>query len=430
MPHANGERSIQFPKTNAWSQSIPWTATGPTPQQKRGSGANVDSSNKPARPHALRGPTHGRALSVFKSPTINQFDVEILADVPEAGIAGSALILGRASGPIIDELGGVPAGASGSPVFVNDRLIGAIALTFGDPTLVGITPIGEMRKLAEGQVSSLGAKSASSSTSTSATKPISLPVAVGFRTSASLRRLEEHYRLRFNPSHGLAKGDDFVRASSALAPGSAVGAALLSGDLRLGFIGTTTEIEEDQLLAFGHPLLFTGPTQLALTKATILVTGREGPRSSSEKIGDFGETIGTVLQDRSAGIFARIGPQPELIPLQLCVTDKDRSVTERMSVKAAPLAGELSFLTFAATVEALTRAMDRVGQGTAAWTWRITVAQVGQPVELETCAFNRLNIADVVASSIFPLLDPLLERGLDVREIRLTASVEMERTLN
>ncbi len=422
MPPTFADTSAQIHTVNAWSRPIPWSAATSTPGRTKRDATNVDSEHRAEIPRPLQPTTKARALSVFQGPSITEFDVEILGTSAEGGI------LGRASGPIIDELGGVPSGASGSPVFLDGRLIGAIALTFGDPTLVGITPIAEMRSLARESISPLNKEPGVSKTP-SATNSCSLLAAVGFRASASLHRLEEHFRSRLVASPAPTHRTESAHTAAALEPGSAVGAALITGDLRLGFIGTATEIQGDRLLAFGHPLLFTGPTQLALTRAFIFVTGRESSRSPSEKLGDFGDTIGTVVQDRSAGILARIGTRPRLIPFKLSVTDKDRSVTEKLSVHAAPLPSELSFLMYATTVEAFTRAMDRLGQGTATWKWSISVAHQEEPIVQEARAFDLINIADVAASSIFPLLDPLLEEGFDVQEVCLSASVEMRRTV-
>lgn len=365
-----------------------------------------------------RGRRRGFALSVFRSPRISRFDVELLGDLPDGGLAGTNLLVARAFGPIIDKIGGVPFGASGSPVYVKNVLIGAISSVLSsDFKHVGITPIGDMVRMQREPY--LCSTAISRRATTSASHHV-LPVGAGFRSM----RAAEQIRRRFGKDAYInPHGTSLRRQSAALQAGSPVGVALLTGDLQLGFVGTTTTVEQSRVLAFGHPLLFAGPVRMPLTQASIIATGGG---TFPAKIGLLGETIGTVLQDRAAGVFGVLSEAPEnLVDLDMQVQDGDRVVTEHTKARAVPIPAELPFLVFVTALETIIRAMNRVGSGYGSWMWRVHFTE-DEPLEMSEEVFSPTDIAFAIAVSVFPLIEEALAEGRHITGVELDANVRMK----
>lgn len=364
---------------------------------------------------------NGYALTVFKSPNIRRFRVRLSSDYPQGGAAGTDLILARASGAVVDETGGVPYGASGSPVYINDKVIGAISqFVGGDARLVGITPISAMKSL---EVEPL---------LWDTFPPVQVPTlrhypllfaSSGFRTAKVTGELEQHFDTRVMLQRPAMEQGRHV---ATLEPGGPIGVALMTGDLELGFVGTVTTVEDGKVLAFGHPLLFVGPTEIPMTTAVILDTAR-GVFPS--KIGILGETIGTVFQDRAAGVFGRLGLMPrQLVTMRFNVTDTDRGQAEIVNTQTVHIPTELPFLAYIAATETVVRAMNRVGQGTAQWKWTVKIAGEEQ-VELNDEEFSPVDIANSIASSVFPLLEEPLAMGMKIEAVELNAVVTIADTL-
>lgn len=362
----------------------------------------------------------GYALTVFRSPRIRRFDVHLIGDLPDAGTAGNRLILARASGHFIDQIGGVPAGASGSPVFIDDRLIGAISAVFApDYTLVGITPIEEMMAIL-----SLPATKAGAARPLVSQGP-TIPVATGFSSPRALAELRKRmaqdlWVLPGSPAR-MSIGTFNTVPTGTVQPGSPLGVAILFGDISLGTIGTTTFVEDDVVLGFGHPAFFLGPVDQVLTAPIILDVGRG---QIPFKVGDLGQAIGTVVQDRSAGIKGRLNRRPRMVALEFHIidTDLDREVT--IKTQATPAPSWLPFLTFLATLESFQRAMDRTGGGTASWDWTIKVENQ-QDVNVYGSSHDAFDIAGLVATAVDEPLTQLLESGAQILSIRLHSQVQL-----
>jgi len=358
----------------------------------------------------------GYALTIFRGNEIRRFPVRLVSSLPSSGVAGLDLILARASGDLIDFYGGVPYGSSGSPVYIGGKLIGAISATFyPDSRLIGITPVTAMLSIAgePDMVKSTG------NIGSIVPSPARVTVA-GLTSGRAFDEISDRFG---RPLPGRSASPVTNSATPRLQAGSAVGAALLMGDIKLGFIGTAAIVDTDQVYAFGHPLLFSGPTSLPLTAAQIADTARG---ASPDKIGTLGEVIGVVLQDRAAGIYARLGQPAATVPLRLGIRDEDRNRVERLQVQAAPLPSELPFLVYIAALEGLQRAMNRVGAGSAVWDWTIQVAGQ-QPTLVSGGTYDPYDIAGAVAASVLPTLEQMLQSGDVIQNVELTASVTMRR---
>ncbi len=122
-------------------------------------------------------------------------------------------------------------------------------------------------------------------------------------------------------------------AADTLAPGDAVGVALLTGDFELGATGTVTHVDGDRVYAFGHPLYNLGPTEFPMTKAEVQVVLPS--LMSSSKLASFGEVVGTVQQDRATAIAGRLGAGPSLIPVSITL-NSDRGPSPLVQLRRRP----------------------------------------------------------------------------------------------
>lgn len=355
------------------------------------------------------------ALSVFRSPRLTKFPLRLLGTLPQANTAGNNLILARAYGRIVGKLGGVPSGTSGSPVYQGKRLIGAISSVFApDFTLVGITPIKAMLELTQEPATTAAIVDAGHFTSTQR-----FLVTKGVTSDTALRRIER----RYGSTHSVLGNSDAGQISSrAVVNGASIGAALLTGDIQLGFIGTATLVRGSQVLAFGHPLLFSGPTNIPLTTAPILTATRG---DYLYKVGNLGHVIGTITQDRAAGILAYLGQKPNMVNLRFSVRDEDRHKETKVDCQAASIGSELPFLTFNAAIESMQRAMNRVGPGSAEWQWQVNFADSTEPLMITNRQYEPFDIGFTVAADGENIVSQALEQGAPLTSVELTATVRM-----
>ncbi|HBK86069.1 MAG TPA: hypothetical protein DDZ53_08595, partial [Firmicutes bacterium] len=159
--------------------------------------------------------------------------------------------------------------------------------------------------------------------------------------SKALAALEKHYgKTQYITNQAITTDQAGV---TEIKNGDSIGAALMTGDIQLGYIGTATLVQGKELFAFGHPLLFAGATNIPLTTAPIITTTRG---DYPQKIGSLGHTIGTIIQDRSAGILALLGNTPKLVHMKFTIQDTDRQQTTTVITQAASINSELPFLTF------------------------------------------------------------------------------------
>lgn len=317
------------------------------------------AANVPLMPvRDLRPGMQGVGKTVISGDTIEEFNVEIL------GVSGSEAtgysIFVRLYGDLIEKTGGVAQGMSGSPVYVDGRLVGAVAFgrTFNDPHYCFLTPIGSMLPLLD--------------------KPRPLPagwlpkgtslLAGGF-TDYGLAYLQE--KLKPLGLEAVGSGGTGAVGSGALQPGSAVGASLLQGDLTLGAMGTVTWTDDaGRVLAFGHPFMQRGDSNFFMNKVWVL--GVVPNMQSSYKVGNMGEAVGSFTQDRASGIGGKQGVQPRTIPLFVTVNDSSRGQGSSIRVRLVEDEMLVPTIVDAAVINTLSKAADRNGGGTARLHFTIT----------------------------------------------------------
>lgn len=291
----------------------------------------------------------GKGRTVFAGNKVEEFDVEILGVLANTGPKRNAIIA-RLSGRNLEQTG-VLQGMSGSPVYIDGKIIGAVAFSFSfaKEPIAGITPIGEMLAIA----------------GDSSGKPGPGTARLPFSGRVSLRDLFEAHRDYFSPpapfeADGRTSAalpvpllfsgfsprllDEIrpyfaglgfsVRAASGPGAGQRTGIALdtdlnvkegdplavqlVSGDLDVSAIGTATYVDGARVYAFGHPLYNLGPVEYGMAKADIITV--VPAYNSSFKLGSVGSLIGAVVQDRTSGAYGEIGRVPKTVPLNITLT--------------------------------------------------------------------------------------------------------------
>ena len=278
---------------------------------------------------------HGVAYTVFEGVKPESMDVDILGVLRNVNGPRGDLILVRLKGSK-PEYTGVVAGMSGSPVYVDGKLVGAIAFRIGEfskEPIAGVTPIQQMLEINALDASPAGNNPPSASDPAAASKKVSGPGAPGLESYAKLLApidaplvfngfSEEAVRL-FAPGFAAAGVVPVMGAGSAsnerqpepLEAGSAVSAVLVRGDMDIAATCTVTYVDAQRLLACGHPLLQFGQVSIPMNKAQVLTT--LASPANAFKIVNTTETVGSFVQDRHSGILGRFDRQPEMIPVTL-----------------------------------------------------------------------------------------------------------------
>ena len=303
----------------------------------------------------------GVGRTVFKGTAVEEFRADILGVVrANVGPQRDLIIATLSGGPLART--GVIAGMSGSPVYIDGRLIGAVSYALGSfatEPIAGITPIGEMVEATTRGAAAPGPRIAPvpigadvaalasafadalrpgrafvplawpagphaipfAAGEAGALRPIALPLTIGGLSGpAAARALSSFDGAGFvlSPPGSRRFPQDAPATSEPLRPGDPVGVALITGDLQFGATGTVTDVDGTRVLAFGHPLYNLGPASFAMTRAyvhTVLPS-----LNSSMKLASLGEVVGAMVQDRSTAIAGTFGARPRTIAMTVSLT--------------------------------------------------------------------------------------------------------------
>jgi len=280
----------------------------------------------------------GVAYTVFQGTKPEPMDVEVLGVLKNANGPKGDIILVRLGGAKA-EYTGVVAGMSGSPVYFDGKLAGAVAFRIGEfskEPIAGVTPISEMLEISAldrtptntpveaksipgltAKTSGPGLPSATAQNFANYLKPIDTPLVFsGFSEDAVQRFAPQFAAEGIVPVMGVGSASD-TKQPDPIEPGSAVSAILVRGDMDIAATCTVTYIDPQHLLACGHPLLQFGMINLPMTKAEVLAT-LPSPLNAF-KIVNATETVGSFVQDRHTGILGEFGRKPEMIPVTLTI---------------------------------------------------------------------------------------------------------------
>jgi hypothetical protein len=260
----------------------------------------------------------GVAYTVFEGVNPEPMQVEILGVLKEALGPGQDMILARLHGDK-PEYTGVVAGMSGSPVYIEGRLVGALSYRIGQfskEPIAGITPIESMLQVRDDD-GAMGMKLARVSSEIEGQpemRAMETPLVFGGFSEETVERFGDRFRaMGLTPVVGLGGADSAAVQPEPLVPGSAVSAVLVRGDLSMAGTCTVTYLDPKRLLACGHPITQYGPVDMPMTKAMVLAT-LASPLNAF-KIINTTETVGAFTEDRASAIMGRFGVEARMIPV-------------------------------------------------------------------------------------------------------------------
>ena len=420
----------------------------------------------------------GVGRTVFQGTELQDFKVQILGVLRNVQGPKRDLILARLEGGPLAQTG-VAQGMSGSPVYIDGRLIGAVSYSIGafsKEPIAGITPIAEMKDAtamprrvppsqarlelpvtAEGLTAALSA--VSNRLAPFARRPedvqvIGMPSAAGSQLGAMLRPISTPLLLAgfepevadfisgpfrsvgFTPMVGGASDRATAPApAEPLKEGDAIGVALVTGDLEMGATGTVTHIDGDRVYAFGHPLYNLGPAAFPLTRAHVYTMLPS--LMASFKISSMGDTIGTMHQDRATAISGTLGKGPELVPVKVTLQSERGAIAGAPRVLQYQVVNDQLFtplLTYVALFNTLTAYERQFGAATVSVKSRAKLKGHGE-LALEDVFAGESPLLGASAAVAGPLamvltndIEPVALEGLDVTitttESPRTASIE------
>jgi len=384
----------------------------------------------------------GIGKTIVAGDVITEFAVEILGVIDQPGDL-SDFIAVRVSGIAIGQSGGIAQGMSGSPVYVDGKIIGAVSRAASwskDLTPIGlVTPIEPMLAVLDSSrtgafaqaneyailhdVELVETTTAPSETQLAAAPeavfgyPVHAPIVTRGLSDRAQRTLMDGYLpqsselltidevlptsldpgarglasfgLSMIPTAGTGTGGGIDPAS--LEPGSSIGVALATGDISIGALGTLTYRDGDELIGFGHRFIFNGPSVFPMTTVSIIDTMKA--YDASFKLGSIGDVIGTISEDRIAAIGGTIGSPPRGINLDLDVKDLDSPRAQSFAVELVDEPRLMPELLLSTGFEAIDSTLDRIGQGTVIVEYEIDGAGMPTPLKRRDTFFSSVDIA-------------------------------------
>lgn len=400
----------------------------------------------------LRPGMKGTARTVFSGSDTEEFGVEILGVLPGFPGPRQSAIIAKLSGPNIARTS-VFAGMSGSPVYIDGKIVGAVAFSFpfSKEPIAGITPIKQMidlfnkgtenpnnkpkdpRPVSFAQLASVDWKPELPKPAFSGA-PLVAPVSAGsplmpylgqqmvpIATPLVFGGISQESLSMFAPqlmANGLlpVSGAGGSAAITPLAevnentfpPGSSISVQLVRGDYSLAAAGTVTMRDGDRIYAFGHPFLSLGASDMPMTEASVVTVIPNA--ANSFKLAVPGRMVGSISQDRSSGIFGLLRQAPKMIPVKVNLhTSRDRTETFTYEVcNDSFLTPLLLNITVFNTITSSERAL---GESTITVEGEIRV-KGHDPIKIDR-RFSTSNAPIMAAGSVAAPVSSLLTSGFD-----------------
>ncbi|HYV04673.1 MAG TPA: SpoIVB peptidase S55 domain-containing protein, partial [Blastocatellia bacterium] len=299
----------------------------------------------------------GYGMSVFQGTAPERFEVEVLGTLEGVPNPKQAIVIARLSGALVERTG-VFAGMSGSPVYIDGKLVGAVAYAFpfAKEPIAGITPIKNMIGIFEqggdetprsGQrvsfrtlIGGTGAPDSAPSTTAAAGQartvsggemtpyvgqtivPIATPVTFSGISQTTVDMFASDLkRLGIQPIAGVGGGSTLGPMAAfnetTLTAGSSVSVQLVRGDFTIDASGTVTYRNGERIYAFGHPFLSSGLTSWPMAESSVITVVPNV--NNSFKLSSGGSLVGSINQDRSTGVFGQLGEKPRMVPARVTV---------------------------------------------------------------------------------------------------------------
>ncbi len=285
----------------------------------------------------VRAGMEGYAYTIFSGDQVEKFDLEVLGVMPNFLGPKQSIILVQLKGPKVEHTG-VVAGMSGSPVYLQGKLAGALSLKLGIFTkeaIAGVTPIEDVlhppEQSARDQAQTPQDKPAATNVQFmlpndalarnalpggTSLQPIETPLIFsGFQPTALLQFTNQLQGYGFVAAQG---GTTAARPDDAkLSAGEMAGMVLVSGDASINSACTVTAVQGDRVFLCGHPLMNLGNIQIPMARSRVVTT--LSSELASTKIVNVGGPIGTITSDHLTAVTGRLGDAPAMIPLDLTV---------------------------------------------------------------------------------------------------------------
>jgi hypothetical protein len=393
--------------------------------------------------------------SVFRGTKIESFHIEIIG-VLRKFEGTRSVILGRIlDGPVVTRKSGIIMGMSGSPVYINGRLAGAIALawSFSKEPITGITPIEDMLQAWQ-------PKPAAKTPTPAAAEDLPAPMRIGGKLIERVRIAPRPAGpdpagvMTLTPLSGLVQASGFnqravkqlsdllspygvqvvagpaggeERLRPPLVPGAALGAQLVSGDLDLTGLGTLTLIEGGRVLAFGHSLLELGELNVPMTGG--YVYDIMPSVMISEKIMSPTQVVGRVMRDTPTAIAGEVGTPADQVPMTIEVADRDLGRSRQFRLRLARIRELFPSLAATSVMTAVDETRGRSSRGGVRVT--IELAAEGRPtIRREEVGYSDGDAAMVAMAAVMRPLAVFLDSPfgkLRLQQVRVRVEAQEER---
>lgn len=374
----------------------------------------------------------GKAYTVVDgSGKIESFDVYIVG-MTDDGKGARRMIMAEASGDVIKRTGGVLQGMSGSPIYIDGKLVGALSATLKEmnPYTFFITPIEDMLelwtlpdpkaqvnyfKIAQAEEAEEENKSSEETAETenkteseelateeSPTEDLSAFCLNGFNAEGAefLRQMLGWKNLQAAPS----TADRGLKFDATLEPGSALGVAIICGDFSLGATGTVTAVEGKKILAFGHSFTHSGNVNYFMTDASV-IGSVSGANTTGIKLAGIGQIIGRINQDRESGVAGILGTFPAVVPITVTIKDTNLDKEETYNATIAYNESLVPKLGAAIAYAALNRMTDSLAESTVDIDFNIKTDSVANGEISRKNMFY--NVSDVGQVAVLELMQAL-----------------------
>ena len=411
----------------------------------------------------------GIGKTVFSGIDIEEFDVDVIDIISGTGINNSYLLV-KLRGEKIDENGGISAGMSGSPVYIDGKLVGAIshAWEMSEHNLCLVTPIDRMMKLFdytnENNQKIISDIIDNYSVAVSLDNDLKKKIVRSIPEYENAQNISEqleknisslYFRTIQSPllisgldgrahkiieSNLLKKGATSIKNISELQnidtelgivtevkelePGSAVGVQLSTGDASVLTIGTATYRNNNFILAFGHPFMHLG--KVSYLFSAVYIYHSFPSIVMPFKVGFPYRLVGEVIQDRDAGILANLNRFPKIVSCKVKVYDIDKSVNIQSGSKIVPQNDIVQSVTSALLIQSIDQAIDRIGQGTATVRLELRAEKSGEMLIYENMFFSKEDIAIQCTNDFEEIIDLMINNygeKIALSEIKVDISI-------
>jgi len=375
----------------------------------------------------VRAGQHGVGRTVFAGNRVEEFQVEVLGVLDNVGPQQSIILARLSGGPLAET--GVLQGMSGSPVYIDGRLAGAVALGFSEAkvAIAGIRPIEEMLRVDPQSPIKLAAvrPRASFVSGGMRLEEIATPLAFSGFTAATLNHFAPQLRaLGLDPLQGVSGGanlSDKMGDPRTLEPGSMISVHLMSGDMNVSADGTVTAVDGEKIYAFGHRFMATGPTDLPFARAEVLALLPN--LANSFKISQATEWMGAITADRDTAISGIAGRRAALAPIEIHVGKNDYHMNLARDPILTPLVAQMAVFS---AIDSTERSV-----GAATYAVRGHVDFDGGSVKLDNVYSGDTNTAAIASLGVATPLSYALTSGFDALRLKsLTLEITPAETHN